>query len=361
MCDPELDRKIYSGEFYSRDYYPHRYTGTRDYGGVHLNSGIANLGEYTHSCSLNSRSASAYSFLVYHIPPAACLMVKGGTHPRGKTTIDVPAIVGGYDTLGSIFYQANTNCLTPFSNFAAARFCTADVFGGINKANVHLAQDAVGVPNDPPTPPPPPIPFTVNASGTGTFANQIGTKGELHQYTMHIGEGSTITCSTKCNNGDADLFLRFGAVAIPNFYSEYNACTSGNVGSNESCTTGRAPSGGTLVYVGVHAYESYTGLKVTCQENRPLSTLKPTTMKPTTLKPTTMKPTTSKPKTAKPTTMKPTTLKPTTSKPTTMKPTTMKPTTLKPTTFKKPVTLKPSTMTTMKPTTTKSTTMKPTS
>ena len=34
-------------------------------------------------------------------------------------------------------------------NFAHARFCTADVFGGNNKVNVHLAWDAVGVPNDP--------------------------------------------------------------------------------------------------------------------------------------------------------------------------------------------------------------------
>ena len=75
-------------------------------------------------------------------------MVKGGTHPRQKTTVNVPALVGGYDALGSIFYQANTKCLTRSSNFAVARFCTADVFGGINKDNVHLAWDAVGVPRD---------------------------------------------------------------------------------------------------------------------------------------------------------------------------------------------------------------------
>ena len=79
---------------------------------------------------------------------AACLMVKGGTHPRQKTTVNVPAIVGGYDALGSIFYQANTRCLTQSSNFAVARFCTADVFGGSNRENVHLAWDAVGVPRD---------------------------------------------------------------------------------------------------------------------------------------------------------------------------------------------------------------------
>lgn len=80
-------------------------------------------------------------------------MVKGGTHPQGKTTVVVPATLG-YDELGSIFYQANTNCLTESSNFAHARFCTADVFGGSHKANIHLAWDAVGVPNDLPFFPP---------------------------------------------------------------------------------------------------------------------------------------------------------------------------------------------------------------
>jgi bacillolysin len=47
MCDPELDRaNNFGGEFYSRDYYPDRYQGASDSGGVHFNSGIANLGEF---------------------------------------------------------------------------------------------------------------------------------------------------------------------------------------------------------------------------------------------------------------------------------------------------------------------------
>jgi len=185
----------------------------------------------------------------------------------------VPAIDGGYDALGSIFYQANTNCLTPFSNFAVARFCTADVFGGINKNNAHLAWDAVGVPYD--LPPPisefDPVPFKVgHSSRTGTFKKQAGMQGELHQYTMPIREGWTISCFTKCNNGDADLFVRFGAeVPFPNpFGSDDYACVSLEVGSNEGCTTGPAPSGGTMAYAGVFAYNSYTNLQVTCKEIR---------------------------------------------------------------------------------------------
>ncbi len=220
-------------------------------------------------------------------------MVKGGTHPQGKNAVVVPAVLGGYDALGSIFYQANTNCLTPSSNFAVARWCTADVFGGSNKDNVHLAWDAVGVPYDLPPPPPAPTPFTVDSSGTGTFSNQAASTGELHHYTMPIREGLTVTCSTVGSNGDADLYVRFGLEVIPNPSNSANACASAGFTSSESCTTGGAPSGGTIAYAGVHAYDSYSGLTVTCKENPPPPTKKPT-MKPT------MKPT-KKPISAKPT------------------------------------------------------------
>jgi hypothetical protein len=265
----------------------------------------------------------------------------------------VPAI--GYDALESIFYKANTECLTPSSNFAAARWCTAEVFGGSNKDNVHLGWDAVGVPNDPPPPSPAPTPFTVDSSGTGTFTNQEATTGELHQYTMPIREGLTVTCSTVGSNGDADLYVRFGSEAFPNQYNTVNACASATATSNESCTTSGAPSGGTTVYAGIHAFESYTGLKVTCKENPPPPTWKPT-WKPTKIP--TMKPTGSSP-TRKPSikpTMNQLTSKPITKMPTT-KPTsknqqqpTRNPTT-KPTSKNQQPTRKPSKSPTLKPTT----------
>ncbi len=62
----------------SSDYYPERFTGTSDNGGVHRNSGIANL--------------------------AFFLTSQGGRHPRGKTTIDVPAI--GMPAAEAIFFRA---------------------------------------------------------------------------------------------------------------------------------------------------------------------------------------------------------------------------------------------------------------
>jgi Zn-dependent metalloprotease len=219
-----------AGDF---DYYPTRYTGTADNGGVHWNSGIANL--------------------------AFKLLVTGGTHPTGATTVNVPAI--GFDVAADIFYAANVSCLTPSSNFAAARYCTADVHGGSNAAAVHLAWDAVGVPNDPPPPPNDPIAL---ADGVG-LGGQDAATGNIQPYTLDVASGSTVTCTTSCNNGDADLYLRFGAEAEANPNSTVNECGSYSSTSNESCTTGAAPSA-TMLFAGVHAYAGYTNLTITCTE-----------------------------------------------------------------------------------------------
>lgn len=220
------------------DYYPHRnYQGSclaspiNDNCGVHSNSGIANL--------------------------AFQLLVDGGVHPRGKTTVNVTGI--GHAAAADIFYAANAGCLTPSSNFAAARYCTADVFGGSHAAAVHAAWDAVGVPNDPPAPPNPPIELNDDVP----LENQEAVTGNIQPYTLDVVTGDTVACNTSCNNGDADLYLRFGAEAEANPNSTVNECGSYSSNSNESCTTGAAPIDDTL-YAVVHAYAAYTDLTITC-------------------------------------------------------------------------------------------------
>jgi vibriolysin len=230
MADP--------AQFGDRDYWPTRYTGTSDNGGVHTNSGIANL--------------------------AFQLLVDGGRHPRGKTSALVQGI--GFDQAAAIFYAANVACLTPSSNFAAARYCTADVFGNVTgtdySTEINAAWDAVGVPNDPAPPPNDPIALTDGAA----LGGQNGDTGDIQQYTLDVAAGDSVTCSTSCNNGDADLYLRFGAEAEANPNSTVNECGSYSSNSNESCTTSPTPSADTL-YAAVHAYATYTDLTLTCTIN----------------------------------------------------------------------------------------------
>jgi bacillolysin len=119
MSNPTID-------MVSKDYYPERYIGMDDNGGVHINSGIPNLAFY--------------------------LMVVGGSHPRTKTTQLVGAL--GIDKAIRILYQANLSLYTSLTDFQGARYATAraaeNLYGrcGSEWANVHRAWDAVGVPGD---------------------------------------------------------------------------------------------------------------------------------------------------------------------------------------------------------------------
>lgn len=110
----------------SRDYYPTRYIGPDDWGGVHWNSGIANLAFY--------------------------LLVQGGQHPRGVTSYSVTGI--GLLKAERIFYRVQSALLiTSNGNFEAMRNATAqaarDLYGPVEAASVHAAWCAVGVPGCP--------------------------------------------------------------------------------------------------------------------------------------------------------------------------------------------------------------------
>lgn len=126
MNNPTLDGS-------SRDWWPSRFpsTGTpnagNDFGGVHSNSGIANLAFY--------------------------LLSQGGSHPRGsetKSTRSVPAI--GINNARNVFYRANRDYLTRRSTFLSARNATVraarDLYGwSASQVNsVQAAWCAVGVP-----------------------------------------------------------------------------------------------------------------------------------------------------------------------------------------------------------------------
>lgn len=124
MYDPKKDGQ-------SADYYPTRnYSGacspssSNDQCGVHTNSGIANL----------------FYFLVS----------QGGTHPRGTTSVVVPAI--GITKARAIWYRALVSYMTSGETFANARTHTAqaaaDLYGGTCTPEwqaVHKGWDAVGV------------------------------------------------------------------------------------------------------------------------------------------------------------------------------------------------------------------------
>lgn len=107
----------------SKDYYPERYTGTDDNGGVHYNSGISNL--------------------------AFQRLVAGGGHPRYKNHYNVSGI--GMSKAEAIFYRAQTDYLISSSDFQGMRNATLraaeDLFGAnsAERSSVNMAWCLVGV------------------------------------------------------------------------------------------------------------------------------------------------------------------------------------------------------------------------
>jgi vibriolysin len=211
----------------SRDYYPERYTGSSDNGGVHWNSGIANL--------------------------AFKLLSTGGTHPRNKTTVNVTGI--GIQKAGKIFYEANANCMTSSSNFAAAKTCTEQraeaVYGAAEKASVTQAWEAVGV--GVAVPPPTATPLTNGVAVT----NQSGSSGNMKYYKLTVPTGQTsLVFDMSGGSGDADLYVRRGSAPDLSTYD----CRPYKSGNTESCSFSSPASGDW--YVMIHAYTSYSGVSI---------------------------------------------------------------------------------------------------
>ncbi len=216
MNDPAI-----AGDY---DYYPTRYTGTSDNGGVHWNSGIANL--------------------------AFQLMVSGGTHPRGKTTTVVPSLdANAYNSImkgAAIFYRANTVYLTPGSTFSDARGATAqaatDLYGATAAAAVNAAWTAVGVPA-PPT-------WTV----ISTVSNVSGATGSSTRFSHVTPVGATaMRFALSGGTGDADMYVKFGSAPTTTSYD----CKSEGATTTESCTITGAKQG--TYYVLLSGYSAFSG------------------------------------------------------------------------------------------------------
>jgi vibriolysin len=202
-------------------------------------------GDY--SSGVDVHYSSGISNLVF------ALLSKGGTHPRGKTSINVTAI--GPEKAGRIFYKANTDLFTPNTTFEQAKTYTIQAAQalGYDAATVQAVTDAwlaVGVP------PPPPVtnPLTNGVPVTGLS----GSSGSKKYYTLEVPAGQTsLKFETTGGTGDADLYVRFGSAPNSGTYD----CRPYTGGNAEACNFTN-PQAGTW-YVMVNGYSAYSGLTLT--------------------------------------------------------------------------------------------------
>jgi vibriolysin len=193
---------------------------------------------------------------------AFCLLTKGGMHPRGKTTNNVPAI--GLEKAGRIFYKANTDLLTSSSNYAAMR--NAAVIAaqqlGYDQATqdaVACAYAAIAVGSAPAscggtTPPP----DGVLQNGVPVTGISDSTAGNFRYWKLDVPSGQTLlTFTISGGSGDADMYVNFGSKPTTSAYQ----CRPYLTGNNETCTFS-PPSAGTY-WVGLRAYAPYSGVTLT--------------------------------------------------------------------------------------------------
>jgi vibriolysin len=222
----------------SKDWYPSRYTGTSDNGGVHSNSGIANLAYY--------------------------LMVMGGTHPRSMSSVVVPALSATSSTsldMGQrIWYRALTVYMTSSTNFQAARNATAqaaaDLYGGTAGAaynSVQKAWDCVGAPGG----------TGGGGGGVTTLSNGqtvtgiAGATGSWTYYKITVPASQTLLKITMSGGtGDADLYVKRGAQPTATVY-DYRPYLTGNAES-VSVTNPVAADW----YIGINGYAAYSGVSL---------------------------------------------------------------------------------------------------
>src|SRR4051794_14708722 len=220
---------------YSKDYYPERYTGTSDNGGVHSNSGIANL--------------------VYY------LMVMGGPHPRAKTAVNVTALSAtsstSLDMAQRIWYRALTVYFTSSTNFQGARTATVqaatDLYGSAAAATVTSAWDCVAVPGG----------SGGGGGGVTTLTNGqtvtgiSGATGSWTNYKITVPTGQTqLKITMSGGTGDADLYVKRGAQPTATVY-DYRPYLTGN---NETVTVTNPVAGDW--YISLNGYAAYSGVSL---------------------------------------------------------------------------------------------------
>jgi vibriolysin len=229
MCDPAKDGA-------SKDYWTSS-AGSVD---VHYSSGIGNLN--------------------------FCLLTKGGTHPRGKSTINVPGI--GMDKAIRIYYKAQTDILTSSSKYANLRTAmeqaaTALGYDQATKDAVSCSWAAVGVGT---------APTTCGGGGggggggttDGTLTNGVAVTnisdaaGGQKFWKLDVpANQATLTFTIAGGSGDADLYVQAGSKPSKTVYQ----CRPYKNGNAETCTF-TPPAAGTY-WVMLDAYAAYSGVSLT--------------------------------------------------------------------------------------------------
>ncbi|MBU8897167.1 M4 family metallopeptidase [Corallococcus sp. M34] len=181
------------------------------------------------------------------------LLSTGGTHPRGRTTVNVQGI--GIEKAARIMYRANTDYFVASTNFTQARFILKQVASDMGyDMSVQLAVDAaweaVGLGTVPP-----PVTCTTLANDA-QVTGLSGSSGSEKYFCLNVPANTPATVRiVSGSTGDADLYTRFNLAPTLTLFD----CRPYLSGSNETCTlAGNLPAG--TQWILLKGYSAYSGV-----------------------------------------------------------------------------------------------------
>jgi vibriolysin len=202
--------------------------------------------------SLDYWTSSAGSVDVHYSSGIANLAFKllstGGTHPRGKSTVNVTGI--GVQKAGAIFYSANANYMTASTTFAQAKTYTESAAStlGYSVASVTQAWQAVGVG----------VPIVSNPLTNGVAKTGLGAStGSALYYYLDVPASKASTFVISGGTGDADLYVKTGSIPTSSSYT----CRPYLSGNAETCNIA-AQSAATRMYVMLNAYSTFANVSL---------------------------------------------------------------------------------------------------
>ncbi|WP_394833778.1 M4 family metallopeptidase [Pendulispora rubella] len=184
------------------------------------------------------------------------LLSVGGTHPRGKSNINVAGI--GIEKAAQVFFRANTTIWTSGTTYAQAKTGTAQAaqqlgYTAAEIDSVNKAWEAVGVGAT--TPLPDATTLTNNTPVTGISGARLSKK--YYKITVPAGRTSlkvTTVPASGTNDPDADLYV--AKDAAPTTTQSGNKSESS---TNTETVTINSPAAGTY-YILVYGYSDFSGV-----------------------------------------------------------------------------------------------------
>ncbi|WP_404371638.1 M4 family metallopeptidase [Corallococcus coralloides] len=182
---------------------------------------------------------------------AFALLAKGGTHPRGRSSIVVTGI--GVQKAAQIWYYANANLYTASTTYEQAKTWTIQAaaalgYDAATQASVKAAWEAVGVG----------VPITCTALTNGVAKTGLsGASGSQTYYCIDLPASKASTYVMSGGTGDADMYIKFGSAPTTTSYD----CRPYLSGNNETCSAAAKTASGKM-YIMLRGYSAYSSVSL---------------------------------------------------------------------------------------------------